>query len=124
MRGRNLQLAAALALFAVLFPSACSSTRTVTSGGTPPGEPAADGAQAAEPVPGREVTKEVPHSAETVSDIKEREAKEPLPPRGDVAIPSHRIQRGDNTVAPAPPAGAPAGNDNPGEPNPGGTGGY
>jgi len=55
---------------------------------------------------GNKVEKDVPHSTESVSDMKEREAKEPLPPRGDVAIPSHRIPRGDNTVAPAPPAGA------------------
>lgn len=57
----------------------------------------------------RENAKEVPHSRETVQDIKEREAKEPLPPRGDTAIPSHRIPRGDNTVAPPTPAGAPPG---------------
>ena len=55
---------------------------------------------------GNKVTKDVPHSTESVSDMKEREAREPLPPRGDVAIPSHRIPRGDNTAAPAPPAGA------------------
>ena len=54
---------------------------------------------------GNKVTKDVPHSTESVSDMKEREAREPLPPRGDVAIPSHRIPRGDNTAAPAPPAG-------------------
>ena len=124
MRGRCLHTAAALTLVAVLVLSACSSSRAVTRRETSSCEPAAENAQAGEPVKGQEVTKEVPHSKESISDIKEREAKEPLQPRGDVAIPSHRILRGDNTVAPTPPAGAPAEIDKPGESIPGGTGGY
>ena len=60
----------------------------------------------------------------SIPDIQERGTMGPLPPRGDVAIPSHRILRGDNTVAPTPPAGAPAGIEKPGEPPPAGTGGY
>jgi hypothetical protein len=59
------------------------------------------------PAAGRTITQEVPHSTESITDIREREAKEPLPPRGDVAIPSHRIRLNDNNVA-NPPAGAPA----------------
>lgn len=124
MRGRCLYTAAALTLVAVLAVVACSSNRAVATGAVSPGEPAADCAQAGESVPGQKVTKEVPHSEESISDIKEREVREPLPSRGDVAIPSHRILRGDNTVAPIPPAGAPAGIDKPGESIPGGTGGY
>ena len=39
------------------------------------------------------VTKEVPHSQETVPEIVERERKNPLPARGDMAIHSHKIPR-------------------------------
>jgi hypothetical protein len=122
MRERSLYPAAALTLFGILTLSACSSDRTVPAGGNPPGGPAAERAQAGEPVTGQPVTKDVPHSTESVSDIKKREAKDPLPPRGDVAIPPHRIPRGDNAAA--PPAGKPAGTEKPGEPSPPGTGGY
>ena len=54
--------------------------------------------------PGVTVTKEVPHSKETISDIEERERTNPLPSRGDTAIHSHKIPRGgsDNCTA-APP---------------------
>src|SRR5512134_2261253 len=124
MRGRRPYLATALALFGVLECIACSSSRAIPAGGPSPGEPAADSTRAGEPVPGQTVTKEVPHSGESVSEIKEREAREPLPPRGDVAIPSHRILRGDNTAAPPSPACAPAGDDTPGEPTPDRTRGY
>jgi hypothetical protein len=124
MRGRCLHTAAALTLVAVLAVVACSSNRAVATGAASPGEPAADCAHAVESVPGQKVTKEVPHSTESIQDIREREGKEPRAPRNDVAIPSHRILLGDNTVAPTPPSGAPAGIDKPGEPIPGGTGGY
>jgi hypothetical protein len=42
------------------------------------------------------VTKEVPHSKETVPEIIERERTNPLPPRGDTAIHSHKILRPGN----------------------------
>ena len=46
--------------------------------------------------PGVTVTKEVPHSKETISDIEERERTNPLPARGDTAIHSHKIPRSGN----------------------------
>ena len=39
------------------------------------------------------VTKEVPHSKETIPEIRDRERTHPLPARGDTAIPSHKIPR-------------------------------
>ena len=45
------------------------------------------------------VTKEVPHSKETVPEITDREKTNPLPPRGDRAIHSHRIPRAGNDNA-------------------------
>jgi hypothetical protein len=54
---------------------------------------------------GQPVTKEVPHSKESVSDLKEREARKPRPPRGDVAIPTHRILLEDNVTVPPEPDG-------------------
>jgi len=44
--------------------------------------------------PGEAVTKEVPSSKESVSDMKKQDAREPVPPGGDVAVPSHRIPGG------------------------------
>jgi hypothetical protein len=46
------------------------------------------------------VTKEVPHSKETISEIRGREMTNPLPARGDTAIHSHKIPRAeiDNCV--------------------------
>ena len=89
--------------------------------GNHPGEAVPCDAQAGGISSGERVTKEVPHSKESVSDLKEREAGKPPSPRGNVAMPTHRILRGDNTVAPAPPAGAPAGDENPGDKTPGRT---
>jgi len=43
--------------------------------------------------PGVAVTKEVPHSKETISEIRDREEANPLPSRGDRAIHSHKIPR-------------------------------
>ena len=40
------------------------------------------------------VTKEVPHSKETIPEIRDREMTNPLPSRGDTAIHSHEIPRG------------------------------
>ena len=42
------------------------------------------------------VTKEVPHSKETLSETRDRERTNPLPARGDTAIRSHRIPRAGN----------------------------
>lgn len=42
------------------------------------------------------VTKEVPHSKETLSEIRERERTNPLPARGDTAIRSHKVHRAGN----------------------------
>ena len=42
------------------------------------------------------VTKEVPHSKETVPEIMERERTNPLPAREDMAIRSPKIQRTGN----------------------------
>ena len=67
------------------------------------GEAATCDAQAGGISSGQTVTKEVPHSSESVSDIKEREAGKPAPPRGNVAIPTHRILPGDNVTAPPAP---------------------
>ena len=39
------------------------------------------------------VTKEVPHSKEAIPEIRERERTNPPPPRGDTAIPSHKVPR-------------------------------
>ena len=39
------------------------------------------------------VTKEVPHSKEAIPEIRDRERTTPPPPRGDTAIPSHKIPR-------------------------------
>mgnify|MGYP007070578553 CR=1 FL=1 len=42
------------------------------------------------------VTKEVPHSKETIPEIVDRERTNPLPARGDTAIHSHKIPRPGN----------------------------
>jgi hypothetical protein len=42
------------------------------------------------------MTKEVPHSKETIPEIKDRERTNPLPARGDTAIHSHKIPRAGN----------------------------
>lgn len=39
------------------------------------------------------VTKEVPHSKESIPEIKDRERTIPPPPRGDTEIRSHKILR-------------------------------
>ena len=54
--------------------------------------------------PGVTVTKEVPHSKETVPEIMDRETTHPLPARGDTAIHSHKIPRtgNDNDMSPPP----------------------
>jgi hypothetical protein len=54
--------------------------------------------------PGVTVTKEVPHSKETITEIRDREMTNPLPARGDRAIHSHKIPRtgSDNGTSPPP----------------------
>jgi len=42
------------------------------------------------------VTREVPHSKETISEIRDRERTNPLPSRGDTAIHSHKIPKTGN----------------------------
>ena len=75
--------------------------------GDRPGKAATCDAMAGGTSSGQRVTKEVPHSKESVSDIKEREAGKPPPPRGNVAIPTHRILLEDNvTLPPAPDGGS------------------
>ncbi|HEX9205030.1 MAG TPA: hypothetical protein VF853_03800 [Candidatus Deferrimicrobiaceae bacterium] len=61
---------------------------------------------------GRTITQEVPHSTESITDIREREAKEPLPPRGDMAIHSHKIRGVDNSTTNLDQGNAPAGAQN------------
>jgi hypothetical protein len=50
------------------------------------------------------VTMEVPHSKETILEIRDRERTNPLPAREDTAIHSHRIPRAgkDNCMSIAP----------------------
>jgi hypothetical protein len=56
------------------------------------------------------VTKEIPHSTETVPEIRERERTNPLPARGDTAIHSHKIPRtGSDNGASIPPGDGPSG---------------
>ena len=42
------------------------------------------------------VTKEVPHSKETIPEIRDRERLNPPPARGDTEMPSHKILRTGN----------------------------
>ncbi|MCL5884133.1 MAG: hypothetical protein M1377_02070 [Deltaproteobacteria bacterium] len=50
------------------------------------------------------VTKDLPHTKETLPEIRDREKTNPLPPRGDIAVHSHKILRAvsDNGIAPPP----------------------
>lgn len=57
-------------------------------------------------VPGEKVTRELPHAKESVSDVKDREEKNPLPPQGSGAIPFRTYPRSDNGALPGAP-GAP-----------------
>ncbi len=49
--------------------------------------------------PGGKVTQGVPHSKESVSDIREREAEEPRPPQGSGPIPFRTYPRRDDPAA-------------------------
>jgi len=55
------------------------------------------------------VTEEVPHSKETILEIRDRETTNPLPARGDTAIHSHKIPRpGSDNGMSITPEGDPA----------------
>ena len=54
---------------------------------------AAPASYSAETGGGGAVTKEVPHSKESIPEIKDRERTNPPLPRGDTAIPSHKVPR-------------------------------
>ena len=60
------------------------------------GEPAQADNSAETGSVGVTVTKEVPHSKETIPEISDRERTNPLPARGDTAIHSHKIPRAGN----------------------------
>jgi len=60
-----------------------------------------------EGTPGAKVTSDVPHSKESVSDIRNRETKEPLPPQPGGAIPFRTYPRGGNSAVPETPASSP-----------------
>jgi hypothetical protein len=51
------------------------------------------------------VTKEVPHSKETIPETRDREMTNPLPARGDTAIHSHKIPRTGNDNVMSIPSG-------------------
>lgn len=56
------------------------------------------------------VTKEVPHSKETILEIRDREMTHPLPARKDTAIHSHKIHRaGNDNCMPIAPGDDPTG---------------
>lgn len=63
------------------------------------------GEQASGSSSGRTVTKEVPHSKESIQEIEKRTRQEPAVPRGDEALPAHRIVIGDNVTSPPGPDG-------------------
>jgi hypothetical protein len=110
VKARCAVLAAVVSFFVIPLLSACSSpVHTITSSEASPAGPAAAGGQPGEPASGKAVTKEVPHTSETVSGIREREAEEPHAPRGDVAMPPHRIRPGDNAATTSPPGPKPSG---------------
>jgi hypothetical protein len=93
-----------LALFLLLL-IALLPRHPASIAGNRSGEAATCDAQAGGVSSGQTVTKEVPHSKESVSDLKEREARESPPPRGNVAIPTHRILLEDNVTLPPEPDG-------------------
>jgi hypothetical protein len=101
-------LAAVVSFLAIPLLSACTSARTGAPNGASPAGPASAGGRPGEPDQGMTVTKEVPHASETVSEIREREAEEPHAPRGDVAMPPHRIRPADNSATTPPPGRCPA----------------
>jgi len=57
--------------------------------------------------PGAKVTRDVPHSKESASDIQKRETKEPLPPQPSGPIPFRTYPRGEGSVDAEPPSSNP-----------------
>jgi len=66
----------------------CCNRRFGTGEKTAPADDSAEAGSA-----GVTVTKEVPHSKETIPEIRDRERTDPPPPGGDTAIRSHKIPR-------------------------------
>ena len=109
VKARCAVLAAVVSFFGIPLLSACSSpVHTITSSEAPTAGPATAGGQPGEPSRGKAVTMEVPHTSETVSGIREREAEEPHTPRGDAAMPPHRIRPADNAATTSPPGRKPS----------------
>ena len=87
---RNISLpfsVACLLLFLSAAPGCCNRCVRTEGNGAP-----TDNTMGTERA-GVTVTKEVPHSEETISEIWEREKTHPLPTMGDTAIHSHKIPR-------------------------------
>jgi len=123
MTGSRTAFAAPLTVIPVLLLLACSTHHTATTSAVSSRAAGQDNTQADGGISGQSVTKEVPFSKESVPDIKAREAKEPLPPRGDVAIPLQPKPRGDNAALPSPTAPGPEGKIDPSGGKPGESGG-
>ena len=123
MTGSRTAFAAARSVLPVLLLLACSTHHTATTSAVSYRAAGQDNTQADGGISGQSVTKEVPFSKESVPDIKAREAKEPLPPRGDVAIPLQPKPRGDNAALPSPAAPEPKGKVDPSGGKPGESGG-
>ena len=113
MKGSRTAFAAARSVLPVLLLLACSTHHTATTSAVSSRAAGQDNTQAEGSTSGQSVTKEVPYSKESVSDVKERESKEPLPPRGDVAIPVQPKPRGDNAALPYPTPPGPEGKIDP-----------
>jgi hypothetical protein len=79
-----------LLLSLTVAPGCCNRCHGARGIAAPPGNRADTGSA------GVAVTKEVPHSKETIPEIMDRERTNPLPSRGDTAIPSHKILRTGN----------------------------
>lgn len=87
-----------LLLLLSVAPGCCR--RTLQTGGNGAPADTANGTVGG----GVTVTKEVPHSKETIPEIMDRERRNPLPPRGDRAIHPHGIPRtGSDNGACIPP---------------------
>jgi len=85
---RNIFLAVSiggLLLFLSVAPGCCKRCIDPGEKGAPADNTAGTGRA------GVTVTKEVPHSKETISEIRDRERTNPLPSRGDTPIHSHKI---------------------------------
>jgi len=106
-----------------LLPLACSENCHIGRNNPPAAGTGAIDTSAQGAVSGVPVKREVPHSKESASEIMDRESKEPLSPRGDVAIPSHRILPVDNGAIPNPSGRGAKDGGSPSGPPPTGSGG-